>query len=120
MADPNKGAVMAREMRDILASARDDLKERWTDYRDEFDGGCESDVIHEVADGHVPVYTYDILALAAEDNGLATAEPELGPAFDGTPTPVNIIAANIYEAITTDLWEYWPELSEGTEDDDEA
>jgi len=65
------------------------------------------DAIHEIADGSVPVYNHDILALAADDCGLATTEPELGPAFDGTPTPINIIAANIFEAIYDNLWEEW-------------
>ncbi len=64
------------------------------------------DIIHEIADGCVPVYTYDILECAMNDNSLATDEPECGPAFDGTPTPVNIIAANIYERITQALWDY--------------
>jgi hypothetical protein len=56
---------------------------------------------------------------AADNIDLAVAEPELGPAFDGKPTPVNIVASNIYEAITADLWEYLEELrqAEPTADD---
>lgn len=58
------------------------------------------ELAHEVADGSVPVYTYDLLIMAAEDDiYLATTEPELGPAFDGSPTPANVIAANVYERI---------------------
>lgn len=63
------------------------------------------DVIHEIADGTVPIYTHDILECATNDNSLATDVPELGPAFDGTPTPVNIIAANIFERIEQALWD---------------
>ena len=40
-----------------------------------------------------------------EDLGLATTEPEIGPAFGGEPTAVNIIAANIYEDICNHLYE---------------
>lgn len=64
------------------------------------------DTIHELADGLVPVYTSDLMQLAANNLSLATDVPELGPAFDGSPTPVNIIAANVYEWLTAQLWEY--------------
>lgn len=65
------------------------------------------DLIFETSDGAVPIYTTDILECAVSDLYLATEEPELGPAFDGSPTPVNIIAANIFEAINNALWEWW-------------
>lgn len=54
--------------------------------------------IWEIADGCVPVYNADLFALAADDPNVGLGEPEIGPAFDGSPTPVNIIAANVYEA----------------------
>jgi hypothetical protein len=90
------------KLQDILDSAREELKEYAQGEIEEI-----SDAIHEIADGQVPVYTSDLMELAAEDIALATREPELGPAFDGSPTPVNIVAANVYEAITEALWEYW-------------
>ena len=76
------------------------------------------DMIFETADSSVPVYTYDLLTIAASDLWLATETPDLGPAFDGSPTPVNIIAANIFEAIEADLWEYWQDvILEGNENE---
>ena len=65
-----------------------------------------SDIIHEIADSTVPVYTSDLLDCASRDNALAVDVPELGPVFDGSPNPVNIIAANIYERILDALWDY--------------
>lgn len=65
------------------------------------------DTIHEIADSSVPIYTADILRCALANISLAVDEPELGPAFDGTPTPINIIAANIFEYIEAQLWEYF-------------
>lgn len=56
------------------------------------------DIAHEIADGAVPVYTYDLLEAAMHDNELATDEPEI-IAYDGRPTPVNVIAGNIYERV---------------------
>ena len=68
------------------------------------------DTIHELADNLVPIYTHDLMSLAAENISLATDTPELGPAFDGSPTPVNIVAANVYEWLISTLWEYANEL----------
>ena len=68
------------------------------------------DTIHELADGLVPVYTSDLMQLAADNLNLATDAPELGPAFDGSPTPSNIVAANVYEWLSGELWEYAREL----------
>jgi len=80
------------------------------------------DQIFEIADSSVPVYTGDLLRLAAENLHLATEEPELGPAngsnFDGTPSPVNIIAANVFEHIEQALWGAWQEMLDEEEDDD--
>ena len=63
--------------------------------------------LHEIVDGAVLVYHSELLRLASDNNDLATAEPELGPAFDGSPTPINIIAANIYEYLSNIAWEEW-------------
>ena len=97
-------------MSDILRNAEDDFMDRWENYRDEFYQGEPHDVIHEIADSSVPVYTGELMELAAQDNNLATDAPEIGPAFDGSLTPVNIIAANVYEAITAHLWDVWRDL----------
>ena len=64
-----------------------------------------SDWIHEIADNSVPVYTIKILECAMENMSLATDEPEIGPAFDGSHTAANIIAANIYERVCNHLYE---------------
>ncbi len=62
-----------------------------------------SDLLHEITDSHVPVYHSDLLDLAAKHNHLGTDIPEFGPAFDGSPTAVNIIAANVYEHLSNEL-----------------
>ena len=126
---------MNKTLYTVLDGARQDLKERFDDLvsdekpRDAADLEALSDeyrhdTVFEVADSHVPIYTYDLLMLAADQLTLATDEPELGPAFDGSPTPTNIIAANVFERIEQDLHEYWQELLDaatetfGEEDDD--
>ena len=96
-------------MYDLYKECRQELKEQVIEYRRTIEGDEISDIISETADSNTPTHTWDILQYAANNIALAVDEPEIGPAFDGSPTPVNIIAANIYEAIEADLWEYWQE-----------
>jgi len=95
---------MTERLYDIFKYAKEDFK-NWMD--DNPDNDEPHDCIHEIADSSVPVYNYDLLRLAADNLNLGVDEPELGPAFDGSPTPINIIAANVFEAIESELWEYW-------------
>jgi hypothetical protein len=87
------------DMKKLLEDARDTLKNEY----DLLDAQYPTDMIAEVADSSVPVYTADLLEYGSANWDLMTEEPELGPAFDGSPTPINIIAANIYEAISNHL-----------------
>ena len=96
-------------LEDVLDSALEDMRERIEDGEDE-------DCIAEIADNHTPVYNWDILNLASENNFLATNEPELGPAFDGKATPINIIAANIYEAISNHLYANYEDVKTEVEE----
>jgi len=100
---------------EMLNSAVEELKERLQESPDD-DGG---DIISEIADSHTPIYNYDIIQMAAENLSLAVNEPELGPAFDGSPTPINIIAANIYEAIEQELWDKLEDIKEEIEEEQE-
>lgn len=74
------------------------------------------DAIFEIADSNTPIYNSDIMEIAAEDYEIMSSEPEIGPAFDGKPTPLNIAAANIFEAIEQGLWEYWNEHKDDFDD----
>lgn len=77
------------------------------------------DVARDVADTCAPIYNYDILKLAADNVcDLALAEPEVGLAFDGSATPVNIIAANIYEALCSEAYQAAEEALEELEGTD--
>ncbi|KKK84065.1 hypothetical protein LCGC14_2787120 [marine sediment metagenome] len=104
---------MSQSLYEIIKLAREELRGRAKDNKDETE---PHDSIHEIADSSVPVYTGDLLQLAADNLELATAKPELGPAFDGSPTPVNIVAANVFEAIEAGLWEEWKEIESERED----
>ena len=92
------------ELLKTLDGLKSELKEWIIENPDEDE---PNDKIFELADSGVPIDTYDLLQWALENSSFATDEPELGPAFDGTPTPTNIIAANIFEYLESELWEYW-------------
>jgi hypothetical protein len=101
-----------------IDSAEEDLREYW-DWNECRYASDVEDEICEIADGAVPIYNSDLLEVAANDADMAILEPDCGPAFDGTPTPINIIAANIYEAITTALYALAQTLEEEAEENEE-
>lgn len=92
----------------ILAnSAIEDFKDRlangeWTTEDNAYD------LIHEIADSHVPTYNYELLEVAMSNLWLATTEPELWPAF-WQSTPVHLIMSNIYEYLSCELTEWYNE-----------
>ena len=90
-------------LRDCILGAVADLDDH-LDQGDDPWNGDEHAMIHELADNAVPVYNADILRITAEEPEIAHTAPDYA-AFDGTFTPVNVAAANIYEAIQTALWE---------------
>ncbi len=96
-------------LEEILKGARASLRDDYA-VDDEY---MAQEVMHEIADAAVPTYSYELCQLAADNLGeLALTEPEMGPAFDGAPTPINIIAANVYEAVKEALREEWQEIEE--------
>tara|TARA_R100000808_G_scaffold10102_1_gene27172 strand:+ start:218 stop:643 length:426 start_codon:yes stop_codon:yes gene_type:complete len=106
-------------MTDVLSQAEETLYEYLETHCEQYNNEAEDwqetfnevanfecqDWIHEIADSCTPIYTYDILECAMEEMSLATCEPEIGPAFGGEPTAVNLIAANIYEKVCEHLYD---------------
>jgi len=100
-------------LRELEKDVLEELK--WQLENEDWYNDDDYDLIHSIADSNTPIYYSDILELAAENTFLALDEPELGPAFDGSPTPVNIIAANIFEHLERVLWENIEEIKEEIE-----
>ena len=82
------GGPVIWEMVDSVLSDVDDI---------DLDDAYPEDRATEIADSAVPIYTHEIMEAATESIDIATGEPECGPAFDGSPTPSNIIAGNLYD-----------------------
>jgi hypothetical protein len=67
------------------------------------------DTLAEIADGAIPVYYADLLAVAANDPGpLAIRVPEVW-AFGGEHNAVNAIAGNLYDHLYQVASEYFEE-----------
>ena len=77
----------------------DEIKIEETHIIDELD---LDDIIAEIADNNIPIYTYDLLQYASNNfdliypNELAGDEPDV----------IKIIQANIYEILTEELYAY--------------
>ena len=100
---------MSETLWDLEQMVRSEIREEAKELLEE---PYPEDRLNEIVDSSVPIYNYDLLQMAANNMDLALVEPELGPAFDGTPTPVNIIAANIYEALQEVAYNEWQKVQE--------
>jgi hypothetical protein len=104
-----KRETIMRNMEELTTSAREDLRQ-WAMSnvgnvpRYELD-----DQIHEVADGHVPVYTAELMQLFVDNVSLAMVEPELGHGTAGN-NMVGMAQAIVYEELTADLHTFAEEL----------
>ena len=84
------------QLKDLISDACDTYDEEIEHYDNEDDG------IHEIADGAVPIYYWDIAQYAAWNTWLMTEKPEINP--DGNAH--DQIQANIYSAICEGLYEH--------------
>jgi len=100
---------MTQSLTQIIEGAKEELQEQLIS---EPDMEYPEDRIHEITDGTCLMPDYRYLDLAAANNDLATSEPECGPAFDGTATPINIICANLYQRISQELFELLYEIQQ--------
>jgi len=105
----------------LVNGAIAELRERRDDHPNKNE---PHEAIHEIAYRKVPDNYHVLLDLAAHHIHLAIDDPEMGPLnginFDGTPSPVNIIAANVYEHIEHALRDAWQEMLDEEVDDDAA
>jgi len=93
----------------IKSNALEELEER---FGAEPDMNYPEDMVHEIADGSVPIYTCDLAKVAQTSMDVMLHENELPPAFDGMPTITNQIATAIYEIVQEELYEKLYELQQ--------
>jgi len=114
-----------QEFDDLLSGVEDNIKRLVNEFIEEnksyskdkvrddidFDGG-----ITEMVDSSVPIHYYDLMKLATLTE-IYHHENELTPAFDGTMTPINVVATAIYEVLEERAWETLDSYLEELEDD---
>ena len=94
---------------DLIDGAIEDLQDNIQWCKEEKEDYEIDDLIHEIADNNIPIYTYDLLQYAS--NNFDLIQPSELQRFN--PSVVNIIQANIYEVLTEALYEYINEQNEG-------
>ena len=87
---------------DLIEGAIEDLQDRieWCEKEEErYD---EDDLISEVADNNIPIYTYDLLQYASNNFDLIQPNDLAGE----YPDVIKIIQCNIYEMLTEHLYNH--------------
>jgi len=87
---------------DLIDSAIEDLQDNIQWCKEEKEDYEIDDLIHEIADNNIPIYTYDLLQYAT--NNFNLIEPS--DLCSDSPSVRQIITANIYEVLTEALYEY--------------
>ena len=94
---------------DLIEGAIDELQDRLKEeginvLEEEYklDGIKLDDLIAEIADNNIPIYTYDLLQYASNNFDLIQPSDLQGE----EPSVTSIIQANIYEILTEELYAY--------------
>ncbi len=89
-------------MQDLYDQATDDLDDRIAWYKEEKEDYEIDDLIHEIADNNIPIYTYDLLQYASNNFDLIYKNDLCSEDADC----VQIIQANIFEFLSDHLYNY--------------
>ena len=87
---------------DLIEGAIEELKDRIQWCKEEEEDYEIDDLISEIADNNIPIYTYDLLQYAS--NNFDLIEPS--ELCSDNPSVISIIQANIYELLTEALYEH--------------
>ena len=87
---------------DLIESAIDELQDRLEDEEVLSGAYYTDDLIAEIADNNIPIYTYDLLQYASNNFDLLQPTDLAGE----YPNVDKIIQANIYEILTEELYAY--------------
>ena len=81
---------------DLVESAIEELEERLKWNKENEEEQDIDDLIPEIADNNIPIYTYDLLQYASNNFDLL----EQNDLVNDQPDVISIIQANIYEILT--------------------
>ena len=87
---------------ELQREAREELEDRIKWCRENEEQENSDDLMHEVADNNIPIYTYDLLQYASNNFNLIYKNDLCSDDADC----IQIIQSNIYEELMEDLYEY--------------
>ena len=87
---------------DLIKSAIEELEERLKWNKENEEDQDTDDLIPEIADNNIPIYTYDLLQYAS--NNFDLIQPN--DIASDNPDVIAIIQANIYEYLTEKLYNH--------------
>ena len=87
---------------ELQRQAREELEDRIKWCRENEEQENSDDLMHEVADNNIPIYTYDLLQYASNNFNLIYKNDLCSDDADC----IQIIQSNIYEELMEDLYEY--------------
>ena len=90
------------ETRDLIEGAEEELEEMIQYYKVNEQHYDEDDLIAEVSDNNIPIYTYELLQYASNNFDLI----DKNDLCSDDAGCIQIIQANIYELLTEGLYEY--------------
>ena len=93
---------------ELQRGAEEELEDQIKWYEKEEEEYDEDDLIQELADNNIPIYTYDLLQYASYNFNLIYKNDLCADDADC----IQIIQSNIYELLMEDLYEYLNERKE--------
>jgi len=93
---------------ELQRGAIEELEDQIKWYEKEKEEYDEDDLIAEVSENNIPIYTYELLQYASNNFDLIEPNDLAGD----SPDVVKIIQYNIYELLMEDLYEYLNERKE--------
>ena len=90
-------------LEDLKEDAIEDLDEEIEYLTKEEETYDIDDLINEIADNNIPIYTYNLLQYASNTLWLATEKSDLAGEY---PDAIKTIQCNIYEALTEAIYEH--------------
>ena len=87
---------------DLVEGTIEELEDRLKWNKENKEDQDTDDLIPEVADNNIPIYTYDLLQYASNNFDLL----EQNDLVNDQPDVISIIQANIYELLTDELYQH--------------
>ena len=97
---------MPKTLYELEQGALEEFQSKFFEGEWDTDDDEASDIISEIADSRIPIFTYQVLEVAISDLWLAYDSPEIY-GWSCKISPLQLIQANIYEHLQSKLFEWY-------------